>query len=414
MPFFPKTQEELVANGLNALDQNTNITQLSPGGKARFFIETTSTEHASQQALFDLNLLQPYIQYSENKFLDFFGDMLNLPRIEATYAESDDDNFMFYVSSGTFGDINNGASFTIPAGTTVSTVQYQGTIVTPGLEQQPTVNYKTLEEVTCFPDETFVYVSIRADLEGKTSSVPKNVLNKHDFNTFLLGDTNILKCTNKFAIDNGDERERDPSYRYRLLQVFKSKEQAVRAALRLAALSVPGVSDVKMVNFEQGPGTYSIYLKGLTPTVSPQLIETVSSVVALVSAEGIRPFILAPNIIGMEFVIGINWKAKTNPEQITTEYNNIRNSLERYLDSRDIGETVEMDELVDIVLDAGPSILSIGKLMPNKFEEVLINRSAPDGNGSVRSRLFGQAVVPLYNERIILETSNNYRGIQFV
>lgn len=414
MPFFPKSKQDLVSTMLNKLDENTNITQMTPGGKARFFLESTSTEQAAQQALFDANLLQPYIQYSNGKFLDFFGDMLNLARIEATHAEASDNNFMFYVQSGNFGDLNNGNSFPIPAGTIVTTKPFQGQTVTPGLETQPVISYTTTEEVVCLPDSSFVYVSIRANQEGKTSSVPRNILNQNSVAGYALNESSSLKCTNRYAIDNGDERESDTSYRYRLLRVFRSREQAVRSSIRLAALSVPGVSDVVMVNFEQGPATYSIYLKGLTPTVSPDLLETVSSQVALVSSEGIRPFVLAPRVTGMEFVAAVNWHPKVTPEEKRLEYAAMRNAMEDFLNSLDIGEAVDLIDLVDVMVKAAPHALSLGRSTPNAFEETYLYRAAPDGNGSVRSLLVGGTVSPLYNERVILETSTNYRGIQFV
>jgi hypothetical protein len=132
MPFFPKTENEIIKESLDVMSSSTNLTQLSPGSKVRFFLSTTGREQASQQSLFDSNLLQPYIKYAEGRFLDLFGDMLNLPRAEATHAESTGENFMFYVSSGSFGDINGGASFVVPAGTIVHTVPFEGEIVTPG------------------------------------------------------------------------------------------------------------------------------------------------------------------------------------------------------------------------------------------------------------------------------------------
>lgn len=414
MPFFPKSKQDLVSSMLNKLDENTNITQMTPGGKARFFVETASTEQAAQQALFDANLLQPYIQYANGKFLDFFGDMLSLPRIEATHASTSDENFMFYVQTGNFGDLNNGSSFSIPAGSIVTTTPFQGQIVTPGLESQPVISYTTTAEVVCLPDSSFVYAPTRASQEGKSSSVPRNVLNNHSIGGYLLSNNGSLKCTNRFAIDNGDERESDTSYRYRLVRVFRSREQAVRSSIRLAALSVPGVSDVLMINYEQGPATYSVYLKGLTPTVSPDLLETVSAEIALVSSEGVRPFVLAPRNTGMDFVAVVNWHPKVSAEEKTLEYATMRNAVEDFLNSLDIGQPVDLIDIIDVMTKSAPHAISLGRAKPNSFEEVYLYRASPDGNGSVRSRLLNDTVSPLYNERVILETSTSYRGIQFI
>jgi uncharacterized phage protein gp47/JayE len=413
MPFFPKTKQELVQQGLQDLLANTNITQLSPGGKARFFIEVTSKEQAKQHALFDQNLLQSYIQYAKDRFLDFFGDMFGLPRLEATHAESTDNNFMFYVQSGTFGDINNGASFTIPAGQTITTTSFQGNIITPGLTSQPVITYSTTEEAICNADSSFVYVSIRANVEGKNSSIPKNVLTTHSFTNYSLSSSNLLKCTNRFAIDNGDEREADGAYRYRLLQVFRAKEKAIKAAIRLAALSVPGVSDVKIVNGEQGPGTYSLYILSMTPTVSQELIQNITASCAVVSAEGVRPYILAPKNIGFEFVASVNWNPKTSTEQRAKEYGYMREALENFFNGTEIGDSIDLVDVISELLNSAPSALSIGKAVPNKFEEVYVYRSSPDGTGSTRSKLLTETVSLLYNERAILETSGINRGILF-
>jgi uncharacterized phage protein gp47/JayE len=408
--FFKKDEKKLISDSLRNLIENTNITQLTPGGKARFMIETCMREQASQYATFDLNMLQPYVQFADDKFLDFFGDMFNEERLQSSHAQSVNENFMFYVETGTFGDLNNGNSFTIFAGETVSTLPFQGTTITPGLESQPIITYTILEDVVCQADSSFVYASIRANQEGKVSSVPRNTLRKHSIDTFGTS----LKCTNRFAIDNGDERESNDSYRFRLLQVFRSREKAIKASIRLAALSVSGVSDIKLVNYEQGPATYSLYIKSLTPTVSQELINTVSEQVNLVTAEGIRAFVLAPQIIGAEFVLAINWKSKISDAQKNREYAAMRNALESYMNNTEIGEITELEDIISSLLSVAPSALSVGKKVPNKFEKVYIYRSSSEGVGYNRSLMLSDFFEPLYNERVILETSGPYRGIQFV
>jgi hypothetical protein len=340
--------------------------------------------------------------------------MLNRPRTEATHAESENQNFMFYVDSGSFGDLNGGSSFVIPGGTVVSTVPYDGVIMTPGIVEQPVISYTTTEAVECQPAQSFAYVPIRAKIEGTGSSVSRNVINQHDFSGYLVSSQGALKCTNRFAIDSGEDRETDGSYRYRLMQVFESKEQAVLASLRLAALSVPGVSDITSVLCEQGPGSFSFYIKSVTPTTSPELISAVSIAVEQVVGYGIRPFVLSPKKIGLEFVIYVSWRANVKPEQKAKEYASMRDTLERELNRTDIGEEVEMEELIVLLLSAAPSALSIGREKANSFEEVFAYRSAPDGIGVIRSILPGDVVKPLYNERVILETDTQYRGVQFL
>lgn len=414
MPFFPRTEEEITKDFLEQMDRNTNITQLAPGGKARFFLAATGREQARQHAVFDSNLLQPYIRYADGKYLDFFGDMLNLPRVASAHAEATGDNLMFYVASGSFGDINGGASFTIPAGTTVQTQPFEGEILTPGIEQQPVITYTTTASASCAAGTALAYAPVRSTVEGKESSVPRNVLTTHDYDGYSLSAQNSLLCTNRYAIDNGVDRETNTSYRYRLLNIFKARSMAILASIRLTALSIPGVSDVTEVNCEQGPGTYGLYIKGVAPTVSPDLVEEVSAAVSRVTSYGVRAFVSAPLTLGLEFVTAVQWSPRATAEQISQGYAAMRETTEERLNSVDIGESVEFADLIELILAASPQALRVGRNRPNKFEEVYVYTLAAGGEGTTRSLLIGDSVNPLYNERVLLETGNRFRGIQFI
>jgi len=414
MAFFERTQRDIVSDALENLSRTTNITQLAPGAKARFILDSVAQEQANQHRIFDVNLMQAFIKYSDGKFLDFFGDMMSLPRREPTHAADDGENFMFYVSTGTFGSINGGANFTIPAGTTVQTVPYEGSVITPGIENQAVIRYTTTSQAVAEAGQSFVYVPVRAMLEGRNSDVPRNVLNKHQFQSYLSSQNESLKCTNRYAISNGEDRETDDSYRFRLSEVFEAKNLSVYAAIRLAALSVPGVADITSVLAEQGPGTYSIYIKGLTPTTSPKLLSEVTAACQSVSSFGVRPFVLAPSPIGLELVAAVTWNPRATTAQIAAGYRDMRNALENYLNNTDIGQVVYFSDIVDLLLQASPYAFSIGATNSNQFEEVYAYRSDPIKQGTVRNIVVGDKIEPLYNERVILETSGRHRGIQFM
>ena len=414
MVFFDRSKRTIVSNSLDRLSETTNISQLAPGSKTRFLLDVISEEQEAQHRIFDTNIMQAFIKYANGKFLDFFGDMMNKPRNPATFAQTDDENFMFYVATGTFGDINSGANITIPAGTTVQTVPYSGSIITPGIESQPTITYKTTQDVTCISTQSFAYVPVKATIEGRGSDVPSNVLNQHNFTNYINSSQNKLKCTNQYAISNGEDRESDDSYRFRLANVFEARSLAVFTAIRLAALSVPGVSDIKEVMCEQGPGTYSIYVKGLTPTTSNRLLKEVGAATNLVTSYGIRPFILAPSPLGTEYVAAVSWNPRATQQQVAEGYRDMRNALERYMNTTDIGQSIVVSDLIDILLRSTPHAFSIGANNANEFEEVYIYRSDPVRSGTVRNIFTGDTITPLYNERAILETSGRHRGIQFI
>jgi uncharacterized phage protein gp47/JayE len=416
MRFFNRNFEDLVSFGLQRLSEGTNITQLTPGSKTRFFLDTIFEEQVDQHDVFNTNMMQAFIRFADSEFLDYFGDMLNIKRRVATFAQTtaSEQNFMFYVSSGTFGNINSGADFIVPEGAIVTSVPFVGDIATPGLEDQPIIRYTTTADITCRADSSFAYGSIRSTVEGKDYNVPRNVINKHSFTDYSLSGRNLLKCTNKHAISVGTERETDNSYRYQLLNAFKAKEQAVRIAVRLAALSVPGVSDITEVNYEQGPGSYSIYVQALTPTTSQGLLNQVTDAVTEVTSLGNRPFVLAPTPMGTELVMAVNWSPRASTAQKSSVYATIRDNTETVFSLYNMGESVFIADLARTVISSSEHILGIGLEKTNSFENVYITRSSADGSGVTRSVLVGNIIEPLYNERVILETSGRNRGIEFV
>jgi len=417
MPFVYKDVSELLSNGLQQLAVNTNITQMTPGSKTRFLLNTVFTEQADLYEALDTNLMQTFLRFTDDKYLDFFGDMMNRPRYQSTFAETVavEQNYMFYVDSGNFGDINGGADFTIGAsGFTTSTVPFEGDITTPGVTEQPVIEYRLTSDVTCPSDRSFVYAGIRAAVEGKESNLPANVLRRHNFTTYTQYSRGALKCTNRHAVSTGRNKETNDAYRYRLLNVFDAKDQAIRMAIRLAALSMPGVADIIEINSEQGPGSYSLYVQAVTPTVSDGLLNLVNDAVNAVSSYGVRPYVLAPQPLGLEFVIAPTWYPKTTSAQKASAYAAIREVLETTLSRMEIGEPVLVADLVRLVLSSSQYIIGMGLERSNNFERLYLTKSSPDANGVTRSLFMGDTIEPLYNERIILETSGRNRGVEFI
>jgi len=424
MPFFPKDYEKMVSSGLQRLQANTVVSQMSPGAKARFLLESVLTEQASLHSQFDTNLMQAFVRWAEGRFLDFVGDVMHVPRWLPSTASADTshENFMFYLESGTFGDVNNGMDFVIPSGTVVSTADFDVELTQAPGESDYTatsrtidkISYATQGDVVCSANRSHVYASIKAQIEGRSADVPRNALLKHDFSGYSMSGRGLLKCRNKYSITNGRDRESDESYRYRLMNSFKAKERANRMAVRLAALSVPGVADTVEVNYEQGPGTFSLYVESVGAATSQGLINSVASAVEPVCSLGVRPFVLAPLPLGLSFVVALRWRDRTTETQKILIQANIREMIEGFLNSLSIGDNVDLEALASAVATTSEEIAGLGYLRTGKFEEVYVHRSTPDGEGVKKTLFEGDVVDSLYNERPLLETSTRHRGIQFL
>jgi len=92
----------------------------------------------------------------------------------------------------------------------------------------------------------------------------------------------------------------------------------------------------------------------------------------------------------------------------------MRNMAESTINDLGIGATLDLDELIVAMLDVAPKAVGIGMNQPKKFEEVYVYRTSQNGSDIMRSRTVSDSVTPLYNERVLLETSTRYRGIQFI
>ena len=90
MPFFPREEKDIISDSLQRMNQSTNITQMSPGGKARFFIATVSKEQAKLNQQFNENLLLSYIRYSHGKYLGTKKGLFQGPQLTESSATHPD------------------------------------------------------------------------------------------------------------------------------------------------------------------------------------------------------------------------------------------------------------------------------------------------------------------------------------
>src|SRR5258708_2773757 len=103
---------------LNAL-ATSGITQLSPGGKARAFADIVGQILGTVEVDTFNMVSQSLLPFATGSSLDLIGDIFGVSRIgqQNSTVIPDDNNFEFFVRSGTFGNINNGQAIIVPAGT---------------------------------------------------------------------------------------------------------------------------------------------------------------------------------------------------------------------------------------------------------------------------------------------------------
>ncbi len=114
------------------------------------------------------DLAQALLPYATGANLDFLCQIYGVTRLPATDASSDasDNNFQFYVQSGTFGAINNGQPIVVPSGTLIYTSDPNGSVMA------------TAGDTTLNPGDSVQSVSVQSQSTGSVGNGAASVFNQ--------------------------------------------------------------------------------------------------------------------------------------------------------------------------------------------------------------------------------------------
>jgi uncharacterized phage protein gp47/JayE len=334
---FKKSLTELNEQSINDLQNNTEITNMSIGGVARTMLEVINKQLSDYYNVLDINQAMGFLSSAEGYFLDLIGDLFNMPRLqsETASATAADETQRFYVTRGVLGDYIPGLQIT--TGTKVSTSDDQ-------------ILFTVTADVSFDAAATEVYVPIESDETGASQNVGKNALIKHD-----LGLADVYTVNDK-ALITGSDTEDDNNYRYRISNATLSAEKANETAIRLAALSVDGVSDVVMSPFARGMGSYDVLVVPTEGLADDSLIAQVQTAIEEVQAYGIRGTAAAPGVVPVDIEVRIVFvEGVTEGEQESIKAR-VKSAIERYIVSIPIGGTFILNELRQQIMDVSPKI----------------------------------------------------------
>lgn len=395
MPFLAKTEREIQQEVFQMLTENTAITRLTPGGKARAILDIVSKLLRVAYQEFDINLMRAFLSGASGQFLDLFGVMLGEPR-EPSYAavaESDLQNVKFYVKSGTFGNINSSNPIIISRGTLISSKASASGIV-----------YRLMSDLTCGASANQAWASVEAISPGSSYNVGSNMLVYHDFISYTDYLNSTLLVTNVYPIGSGKDVESDTNYKYRLSKKVFDAEAANETSLRLAALSVPGVADVIMKKNYKGIGTFGIILKSVTPTASDTLVDNVTSRVSLKQSYGSIAFIKKQKELGFSMKTRVWYKRRQTEDELDEIENMLKDSVKDFINGLDLGETFIADRMMGGLYDIDDNISAFGSYQ-NPIDESWIYKLSRLEDNRVPEQLLGD-YTPNEDERIIIESTS--------
>lgn len=399
--FSFKDYNTLVSESLTDLAAQTDITQLNPGAKARSILEVVNSRLAAAYQYVDERMANALLASAAGPYLDFMGDLFACPRRGATFATANSgaDNVCFYVASGTFGDLNNGNSIVVPDGTAISSVSLDG-------DPTKSITYTTDMPETLPADANQLFVSVTANMPGTSSIVGSDVLTSHN----LKGFPGLL-VKNVVPIANAVDIETDDAYRYRLSKVVTSSAEANRIAVRLACLSVPGVSDILEEPYARGSSTFDIYVLSQTGQPSQPLLELVQQQIDYHQGYGIIGKARTPVTVGLQFQAQVYPVRPLTSIEVATTTQTLTQAASRYMANFRIGGSLLINNLLATLVNASVLIQTIGQ--PGKpFSQLFIWKPSRTNNGRKRYTLTGNYNTA-FNEIVQMEIQDGLASADF-
>ena len=219
-------------------------------------------------------------------------------------------------------------------------------------------SYRTAKEVNLSNDGNTV--SVVGALPGSTMNVASGVLTTWEIeNTLHVMIHDYILVSNPSAISTGQDTETDENFRFRIVNHTLGMERANINSLRLAALSVPGVSDVVINNYKYGIGTVGMFLISESPIVSQGLLDVTQTAVNNVIAAGERCIVSPPNYKAVGMDINIELKPGTpagNKDHIAVM---AKNNIIAYINNLAIGESFVSNRLIDVAFDSSDDIFNV-------------------------------------------------------
>ena len=224
-------------------------------------------------------------------------------------------------------------NITIPAGTVVSTGGSDGS------------RYSTTAEVTLRIGRTEISAPCEAIEGGTAGNAAPNTVN-----VLVTNIVGIDRVNNLYAINGGCDGETDDHLRKRILEAYKYISNGTNAAYyRNLALSVEGVTSANVVPRARGEGTVDVYIASQREASSETLVNKVRELIGRERELNvdIQVFTASP----VSFTVGVEVILKPG-YSLETATQNIRNSINSFLDCLDIGESVYENHIGSAVISS--------------------------------------------------------------
>lgn len=326
-----KTKSDILVSVLNSLEKNAGVSAVYPGSIARAFAEAFSSEVSDLYESLKYSINQNNLSTASGRNLDLIGSLYGIPRKSLSTAATQDRqsyNIQFALAKPHSGDV------TIPKGTLVYTD------VSEFMTRQ--YSYKLADAVIIPAGSTRAYGRVESNFTDNSHVAAVNSLTKHNF---IAPPTVMVFCSNPKEVYSNVNSESDGNYRRRIIGSLKSRTVGTSESVRLAALSVKGVRDVRIREASFGIGSCDIIVIPEASTNLKALPDAVLVAVSQVKPVGVRFNIRIAEKIYINLGATITIPAGNSSTVITGIRRQAELFIGRYLNSLTVGDTVSLSEI---------------------------------------------------------------------
>jgi len=386
-----------IRRAMRELSDNTGATNGSRGSTVRALIEAVGRiDHSYLVSMIETLTLRS-VSSSTGTSLDIIGDIVGVRRRASKRASADavDKVVRFRSTRGTIGAINSSNPLTITSGTRILLRSHN----TDG----STNIFRVLDNATGAADEEYVWVSTESELDGRAGSIGKGAMYIHDFESYsdVANDSLVVENLSPLV---GEDTEDDDSFRRRIVLEKQRRGGSNSIAIELAAMSVPGVQDAKLIPYEAGAGTATCYIMATTGRTGAPLLAQARAAIQYYESPIADTIIVAePYYVGAEIQTRVKFKDNVTSSDRRRLLASATEAVLRGVGRLTRGESRAINSISgDITRIVGPFADDIG--VPNRaVERHWMWKQTEDGR-RFRNQILGNYVVE-ENERLIIEDS---------
>jgi uncharacterized phage protein gp47/JayE len=294
------------------------ITTILPGSKLFQMAESIALESTVSEDIINNYVKENSLATATGYTLDSIGEnFFGIKRLVSVSPSitSTMKALKFYTNNGVaFGEINRSSSGTVqdivvPEGTQI-TGSYNGTSYT----------FRISKTITLSSTSNIAYADAEMS-NGDNKIIPANTLTTHSFTEYTNAASKLLLVTNVVSIGSGRDSETDDNYRYRLINSIKANSSSSYFGIKNDIITIPGISNVEIINGAYGGGTFAVFVQGTTPITSDELIETVKDQLSSIVPAWCTYTVNKPRYFGLTMTVSINVGSGTVSDQTIQSIN---------------------------------------------------------------------------------------------